>query len=570
VEVKVSHQDIFELSPQWIFIKDKDNNFVRVNQACARGLGMKKEDLEGKSCFELHPKDLAQHYHEDDLEVICSNEPKKDILEQAAFPDGSRRWVRTSKYPYYDEEGEIIGIIGFATDITNQVVVEQKQITIDKIYEAFMSYGNSEVFKRILDLVLEAFESRFGVFGYVDEKGDLIVPSFTGDVWYMCQMEQKPLVWPPNSWQGCWGKMLKEKSGTIINDPNQFKVPNGHVPITNWMGVPILHNKELVGVFQVANCKKSYTHEDMVLLQAIADRIAPLVKAYVKIDNIRSVVDEKEEKLTIVQKAVEQTTTTVLVTDVEGTITYVNPRFSEVTGYHYREVLGENPRILKSEKVKYETYVDLWQTIKEGKVWRGEFINKTKDGKLYWELASISPVVDEEGRITHYVKVAEVLSELKSTIFNMWSMLDYANYYVVVLDAEMRMVLCNALLAQVLGYDDPMELIGAHWLDFIDKPTQSIIKSVHKQILSVKSTPTEFTNDIVSRSGKHIMVRWFNSRINGDTDWTFSLGLPLQGESSDESVESVRRRYKEILSIHKQWIEEIKDENGKQKKKSKE
>ena len=111
--------------------------------------------------------------------------------------------------------------------------------------------------------------------------------------------------------------------------------------------------------------------------------------------------------------AVEQCPALIVITDTAGAIQYVNPKFSQLTGYAVEEAIGQNPRILKSGETSPEEYQRLWETIAAGKEWRGEFHNKKKNGDLYWELASISPVVDGAGRITHYVAVKEDITERK-------------------------------------------------------------------------------------------------------------------------------------------------------------
>jgi len=114
-------------------------------------------------------------------------------------------------------------------------------------------------------------------------------------------------------------------------------------------------------------------------------------------------------------QAIEQSPTSVVITDVDGAIEYVNPKFTEVTGYTYAEAAGKTPRVLKSGESPPEAYAGLWQTIKAGQVWRGEFHNRRKNGELFWELASIAPIRDPGGRITHFVAVKEDITERKAT-----------------------------------------------------------------------------------------------------------------------------------------------------------
>ena len=104
-----------------------------------------------------------------------------------------------------------------------------------------------------------------------------------------------------------------------------------------------------------------------------------------------------------------------MITDTAGNIEYVNPKFNIVTGYSNAEVLGKNPRILKSGETSPEGYRYLWQTITAGREWRGEFHNKRKNGELFWESAFISPIRDPAGRITRYVAIKEDISARKQS-----------------------------------------------------------------------------------------------------------------------------------------------------------
>jgi PAS domain S-box-containing protein len=120
-----------------------------------------------------------------------------------------------------------------------------------------------------------------------------------------------------------------------------------------------------------------------------------------------------EEQLRKLSSAVEHSPACIVIADPHGAIEYVNPRFTEITGYTLEEVIGKNSRILKSGLTSPEEYKRLWDTIKTGAEWRGEFCNKKKNGELYWELASISPIIDDAGHITHFVAVKEDNTERK-------------------------------------------------------------------------------------------------------------------------------------------------------------
>jgi hypothetical protein len=123
-----------------------------------------------------------------------------------------------------------------------------------------------------------------------------------------------------------------------------------------------------------------------------------------------------ETKVRKLSRAVEQSPAIIMITNVNGDIEYINPKFTEVTDYSLDEVIGKNPRILKSGHTPLEEYEDLWKNISAGREWRGEFFNKKKNGELYWESAVISPLFDEQGKLTNYIAVKEDITERKLLI----------------------------------------------------------------------------------------------------------------------------------------------------------
>ena len=127
------------------------------------------------------------------------------------------------------------------------------------------------------------------------------------------------------------------------------------------------------------------------------------------------ITERKQAELQLQQLslAVEQSPAAVVITNLDAAIEYVNPRFSQITGYSLEEVRGQNPRILQSGELLPELYRTLWQTLVAGKVWHGEFQNRRKDGSHFWERASISPLRNAQGQVTHYIAVKEDITVQK-------------------------------------------------------------------------------------------------------------------------------------------------------------
>ena len=131
----------------------------------------------------------------------------------------------------------------------------------------------------------------------------------------------------------------------------------------------------------------------------------------------RNVTSRKriEEQVRKLARTVDQSPAAIMITDFTGKIEFVNPKFTRVSGYSAEEVLGCNPRVLKSGETDPGEYQRLWNTVLAGRDWRGEFRNRRKDGSLYWEAATISPLRDDRGRITHFIAVKEDITELRLT-----------------------------------------------------------------------------------------------------------------------------------------------------------
>ncbi|HEY9076263.1 MAG TPA: SpoIIE family protein phosphatase [Anaerolineaceae bacterium] len=146
-------------------------------------------------------------------------------------------------------------------------------------------------------------------------------------------------------------------------------------------------------------------------------------------------LDDRLKKLSVV---VEQTPAMVMITDTRGAIEYVNPAFIKITGYCLDELIGANPRILKSGITPLEVYQEMWATISAGEVWYGEMCNCKKDGEFYWDLGTISPLRNEQGIITNYISVKEDITERKKNEEELKQYRQYLESMVAERTAELR------------------------------------------------------------------------------------------------------------------------------------
>jgi PAS domain S-box-containing protein len=202
-----------------------------------------------------------------------------------------------------------------------------------------------------------------------------------------------------------------------------------------------------------------------------------------------------EEELRTLSRAVEHSPASVVITDLKGNIEYVNPKFTRITGYAREEVIGQNSRVLKSGESPPEAYAALWDAITHGREWRGEFHNKRKDGTLFWEFASISPVVDAEGLTTHFVAIKEDITArkeaeaalAKSELYYR-SLIEHALDLTAVLAPDGTIPFVSPSVERLLGVR-PEDARGLNALELIHRDDVTIVK---ERIAGVMKRGTRF------------------------------------------------------------------------------
>ncbi len=205
---------------------------------------------------------------------------------------------------------------------------------------------------------------------------------------------------------------------------------------------------------------------------------------------------------------IEQLPITIVITNLDGNIEYVNPFFTKLTGYSKDEVIGKNPKILKSEVTKQEIYDDLWTKISNGKIWEGEFTNKKKNGELFVEKCTISPVFNLRKQITNYIAVKEdvtVLKKIQSDLIEsrkrFFDIIEFVQVGIVLIDAETHKIeTINKRATQMFGYEKE-KLIG--------EKCSSIFTDIDCSNCPLKSLNLEkYSNDakIIDNTGREYTV----------------------------------------------------------------
>ena len=218
--------------------------------------------------------------------------------------------------------------------------------------------------------------------------------------------------------EGFVGQTAKDMKPIMIEEIPEYAritLGFGEAPLKVVFVYPLIFNDQTIGILELGSLEV-FSENQINWIERASKSISAVLRTIQDLSEIRhneKMLRESEVELIKLSSAVEQSPATVVITDAEGKIEYVNPKFTQITGYTIEEAIGENPRILKSCKTPPEVYEQLWKTITSGNEWRGEFCNKKKNGKLFWEFASISPVRDNEGVITNFIAIKENITTRK-------------------------------------------------------------------------------------------------------------------------------------------------------------
>ena len=400
-ESEVNYRNIFNSVSDAIYIQDEQGYFLDVNEGAIKMYGHEKDFFIGKT-----PESISAPGKNDMPAVI-------EAVKRAFAGD-----VQVFKYWGLRKNGEIFPkevklfpgkfnnqevVIAFAQDITEREHSELIRKMQYKIANAMVNSRNLyELFGSVRNELSELIDTtNFFIAFYQQETGMLTSPF---------EMDENDSIpsWPAE--KSLTGYVIRHKKSFLISKKNYFDLVNsGEIdvigtPAEQWLGVPLIIDERVIGaiVIQSYSNKNTFDQNSVEILEIVANQLSSYIE--------RKRAEVNALKLS---KAIDQSPVSIVITDSKGAVEYVNPKFTEVTGYTVNEVLGRNQRMLKSGEHDSDFYRELWETILSGRDWHGEFLNKNKDGKLYWESTIISPVNDEEGKITHFVAVKEDISEKK-------------------------------------------------------------------------------------------------------------------------------------------------------------
>ena len=410
---------ILRTSMDGFWVADGRGNIIEVNDSYCRLVGYSHDELLSMKISDIEvvesPEEIRQH-------IRRIQETGSDRFEtRHRCKDGTIVVLEVSSN-YMETDGG--RFFTFIRDVTERKRAEESlraalfEISVrNRIAEIFLNTPDEEVFADVLAVVLDALESRYGYFGYLDDKGDLVCPSMTRDIWDRCQVSQKSIVFPRETWKGIWGRSLLQRKTLCSNGP--FEVPNGHVPLKRVLVVPIFHQGELIGQFAVANCPTDYGEDEKSLLEAIAGYVGPVLHARLEKDRSEKQRQEAEEALrkseARYRDLVEMVPHGIQECDASGVITFLNSALCRMNGYVRDELLGTaiwDHLADDSEKASLQEY--LKQLVAEQPPPVPYMTkNRAKDGTTFDLQVDWDYELDAQGEVTGFIAVITDVTERK-------------------------------------------------------------------------------------------------------------------------------------------------------------
>ncbi|MEW6507121.1 MAG: PAS domain S-box protein [Bacteroidota bacterium] len=358
-----------QVSPVGIFRTQLDGYTTYVNPKWVELAGIPAHKAMGDGWLDaVHPEDREKIKKGWEIATSMNN---VSVAEYRFLrPDGTIVWVMGQATPEFDSKNNVVGYVGTITDITERKHAEEALRESEERLRILAEKTGTIVYDKNL------ISHKVHIEGAIEE-----VLGYTRDeLNNFDKLRLEDLI------------DEKEKNQYFENIKNIIKTPGNYS-----LNYKLKHN----------NGSYIYIEDNGIVL---TDEFGNPVRMLGSMRDItlKKIAEDELRKLTY---AVEQSQVSILITNKEGVIEYVNPKFCEVTGYSFDEAIGQNPRILKSGEWKSETYSGLWNDVTSGKSWNGILHNKKKNGELFWESAHISPIKDFNGNITHYIAVKEDITE---------------------------------------------------------------------------------------------------------------------------------------------------------------
>ena len=403
---------VLDSIPVRVSWKDRNQFYLGCNSLFANDVGLNSpEEIIGRNDFDIGGSEWAEMHQAEDLEVMASG---ASILKHEArhvAPGGKSVWSSTNKVPLTDIKNNIIGMLSTYEDITDRRRAEQqasaRNLRLKRLSELSMTLTGdpADVFRNATRMIGELLGVRVVCLSML-HGDEMYFASLCVDGKVKVNAGTHPLSTTPCA-------SVAVSKGVCIFENVIEKFPGAEFlqeyDAYSYCGFPALDNEGNVAAVTclIDDKPREYSEEDLGLLRIFGQRIAMEIERQRHLD---AQVQAKEQMKKL-SSAIEQTADIVLITDKAGLIEYVNPAFETVTGYSLGEVRGKSSNLIRSRKHDEKFYKYLWDTILKGEVFRDVIINRKKNGELYYEEKTITPLKDEQGGITHFISTGKDITE---------------------------------------------------------------------------------------------------------------------------------------------------------------
>ncbi|KAB0666016.1 PAS domain S-box protein [Oryzomonas japonica] len=388
--LRISHETyriVAEFTAEVAFWLDPDNQIQYISPNCLELTGYSEGEFHNRRGLVeqiIHPDYLDlwhRHIHEYDEESGKQRQIELKIIAK----NGEERWVTHLCHQVYNTQDVLLGTRGNFTDITplkqlQNRLQEQKEFAENLVGKAAVPLFVLNAQHRII-VWNSAMETLSGL-----PASEMIG---TNRQWEPFYDHERPVL---------ADLILSGEISWVAEFYDRFRD-----------SLHVNQGLQSEGWYENIGNKRRYLFFDAAPVMNSSGEIIATIETVLDITD-RKLAEEEQRKLSW---AIEENPCSIVITNPLGDIDYVNKKFCELTGYDIAEAIGRNPRILKSGEMPPEVYETLWKTVSSGRTWHGELLNKKKNGELYWELASISPIKDEAGHITHYLAVKEDITQRK-------------------------------------------------------------------------------------------------------------------------------------------------------------
>ncbi|MGR9053596.1 MAG: PAS domain S-box protein, partial [Gammaproteobacteria bacterium] len=395
--------------PDLVFVKDPNGVYLLCNKAFQHYLGRPPEDIVGYDDFAFVDADSARFFRDHD--IITLNEGKPHTNEEwLNYHDGRHVCLEMLKTPFKNENGTLLGLIGIGRDITERKLYEEKRLRLSDLKSCLTEISRvinhikteSDLFQAVCRILIDNSSLYAAWFGVSEPESGGVVSLVE-----YCRDARPDSVSPPDFVRNTANPAL---SALQQNTLSISTTPVGDTVIRACASMPVLFHRQPYAVLTVCSDTADYFDDDIVrLLQGLTDELGFALNSFAFAEMQR----RTKEKLELSAKVFEQSQEGIMISDAENRIISVNQAFKNITGYDEADVIGQDPKILKSGVQDHYFYEQLWNALKSDGFWQGEIWNRNKAGEVFPEWLTVSVVCDDNGNVTNYIGVFSDLSKHK-------------------------------------------------------------------------------------------------------------------------------------------------------------